>query len=77
MAFLDKTRMLSGYWRRSLNPYEAPGTGGEETGEVEEVASGGSVLRDILVWSAWGFALIVAIALVVLLFGLVPWTAAN
>ena len=68
----DKTRMLSEFWKRRLNPYEGPGAGGEETGDVEEVASGGSVLRDLLVWSAWGFAAIVAIALVVLLFGLVP-----
>ena len=71
MVFLDKTRMLSEYWRRRLNPYEGPGTGGEETGSVDEVASGGSVLRDLLVWSAWGFAAIVAIALVVVLAGLI------
>ena len=71
MVFLDKTRMLSEYWRRRLNLYEAPGTGGEEKGSVDEVASGGSVLRDLLVWSAWGFAAIVAIALVVVLAGLI------
>ena len=73
MVFLDKTRMLSEYWRRRLNPYEGPGAGGEEAGDVEEVTSGGSVLRDVLVWTAWGFAAIVAVALVVLLFGLLPW----
>ena len=71
MVFLDKTRMLSEYWRRRLNPYEAPGTVGEETGDVEDVTAGGSVLRDLLVWTAWAFALIVAIVLVVLLFGLI------
>ena len=71
MVFLDKTRMLSEYWRRRLNPYESAGTGGEEMGSVDEATSGGSVLRDVLVWSAWGFALIVAIALLVLLFGLI------
>ena len=68
----DKTRMLSEFWKRRLNPYEGPGAGGEETGDVEEVTSGRTVLHDLLVWSAWGFAAIVAIALVVLLFGLVP-----
>ena len=73
----DKTRMLSEFWKRRLNPYEGPGSGGEETGDVEEVAAGGSVLRDLLVWSAWGFAAIVAIALVVLLFGLAPWGAGG
>ena len=71
MVFLDKTRMLSEYWRRRLNPYEGPGAGGEETGDVEEVTSGGGVLRDVLVWTSWAFALIVAIALVVILFGLI------
>ena len=69
----DKTRMLSEFWKRRLNPYEGPGADGEETGDVDEVTSGGSVLRDLLVWSAWGFAAIVAIALVVLLFGFVAW----
>ena len=69
----DKTRMLSEFWKRRLNTYEAPGTGGEETGDVDEVAAGGTVLQDLLVWSAWGFAAIVAIALVVLLFGFVAW----
>ena len=77
MVFLDKTRMLSEYWKRRLNPYEGPGEGGEETGDVEEVTSGGSVLRDVLVWTAWGFALIVAIALVVFLFGLAPWPSGG
>ena len=69
MVFLDKTRMLSEYWKRRLNPYEGPGAGGEETGDVEEVTSGRGLLRDVLVWTSWAFALIVAIALVVILFG--------
>ena len=54
MVFLDKTRMLSEYWKRRLNPYESPGAGGEETGNVEEVTSGGGVLRDVLVWTSLG-----------------------
>ena len=69
MVFLDKTRMLSEYWRRRLNPYEAPGTGGEEADEVEEAEAGGSILKDVLVWVGWAFVLIVLIAVVVLLFG--------
>ena len=77
MVFLDKTRMLSEYWRRRLNPYEAPGTGGEETGEVDEVTSGGSVLRDVLVWGGWALVAIVVIALVVVLFGLAPWPVGD
>ena len=71
MVFLDKTRMLSEYWRRRLNPYEGPGTGVEETGSVDEVSAGGSVLRDVLVWAGWALVAIVLIALVVILFGLV------
>lgn len=69
MVFLDKTRMLSEFWKRRLNPYEGPGAGGEGTGDVEEVTPGRSVFRDVLVWTSWGFAVMVAIALVVVLAG--------
>lgn len=69
MTYLDFPKMLGNFWRRPVNVYEQDGTGGEDDHPAEDVVSGGSILKDLLLWFLWVALSLALLGLVLLIPG--------